>query len=184
MSGTEFVHKVHIDETFKTRNSRFALAALVAETVAVYYWSEAFSEGPSPYRFCIIGQRGLSEFVAKAIPKVLSHIDRTAETLRETEGFKFGSVIALREALRQRRTVEQRRPEYMDQCNVSTYRAKANLDKYYRVGVKDVKAAFDIEGFKRGQKQVWTLKNFPSPTTVLDNYARSKHGRSEHDGNG
>jgi hypothetical protein len=184
MSGLEFVHKVELHETFGSRNNRFALTALVAETLAVYYWCEAFSVGPRPYRFCVIGQRGLSDFVAQAIPKVLQHVDRTTDALKETEGFKFGSIIALREALRLRRSTEQRRPEYMDQCNVSTYRAKANLDKYYKVGVKDAKTEFDIEGFRRGQKQVWSLEKFPSPTTVLDNYARSKYGRSSIDGNG
>lgn len=175
---SHFIHKVYVDGTFPKKDNTLALAALVAETLAVYYWSESFAEG-KPIRICIIGQRGLAEYAGKAASAVIDRIHVQTERLQETTGFKFGTVIALREALRHRRDIEQRRPEYMDQCNVSTYRAKRSLDKHYKVGVKDIATQFDIEGYHRGLKQVWTLANFKSPIQVLDTYARRNDVRVE-----
>jgi hypothetical protein len=167
------IHRVYLDGEFPKKDNRLALAALLAETIAVYYWSEAFAES-RPMRICIIGQRGLAEYAAKATNAVLALIDKNALALQETEGFQFGSVVSLREALRLRREKEQRVPEYMDQCNVSTYRAKHSLGKYYKVGVKDVHAHFDVDGYHRGTKQVWTLKQFKTPIEVLNDYARAR----------
>jgi hypothetical protein len=171
-----FVHKVVLDGEYPKKDNTLALAALVAETIAVYYWSEAFAEG-RPIRLCVVGQRGLAEYAAKAAMAVITRIDMQTERIKETLGFKFGTVIALREALRHRRDGEQRRPEYMDQCNVSTYRAKRSLDKHYKVGVKDIAAQFDGDGYQRGLKQIWTLKSFKTPIQVLDTYARRAHVR-------
>ena len=172
----KFIHKVYVDGEYPKKDNRLALAALVAETIAVYYWTEAFADGRK-HQLCIIGQRGLAEYAAKATSAVLALIDKQIEQLQETAGFGFGTVIALREALRLRREGEQRRPEYADQCNVSTYRAKSTLDKYYKVGVKDVKANFDIDGYHRGLKQVWTLNKFKTPIEVLNDYARSQRAK-------
>lgn len=175
-----FVHKVILNGEYPKKDQTLALAALVAETIAVYYWSESFAEG-KPTRLCIVGQRGLAEYAAKASVAVISLIGVQAERIQETLGFKFGTVIALREALRHRRDGEQRKPEYMDQCNVSTYRAKRSIDKHYKVGVKDIAATFDMDGYQRGLKQIWTLKSFKTPIQVLDTYARSAHARPSGD---
>jgi hypothetical protein len=179
---SHYIHKAVIDGVWPKKDNRFALAALVAETIAVYYWSEAFAEGGQTRQqrstLCVVGQRGLAEYAATATSKILAHLDKIQDRLQETEGFRFGCVIALRDALRLRRDRENTRPEYQDQCNVSTYRAKRTLDKYYKVGVKDVPTQFDIDGYQRGLKQIWTLNGFKTPLQVLDTYARSHNVRS------
>jgi len=174
--SANLIHRVYTDGAYPKKDNTLAFAALTAETIAVYYWCEAFAEG-RPHRLVLVGQRGLAEYAARAVNAVIKLVDGNTSTLNETEGFKFGSIIALREALRHRREKEQRVPEYMDQCNVSTYRAKKSLEKYYKVGVKDVPAQFDIEGYNRGLKQLWTLKQFKTPIEVLNDYARSQRGK-------
>jgi len=169
-----FIHTCHVEGDWPARDRHFVLSALIGETLAVYYWSEWFMDKRRSQRrsFCVIGQRGLSEYVAKITPKVIAHVSQKADDLQESWGYKFGLAVSLREALRLRRAGEVKRPEYMDQCNASTYRAKKQMHKNYRVSVKDQPVEFDIEGFRRGRKQAWTLTQFKTPIQVLDNYAR------------
>ncbi len=177
--GDAFIHTVFVEGYWPHRDQHFAFTALVAETIAVYYWSEAFCDDYRGQRraFCVIGQRGLSEYAARAIHKVVEHIYDEANNLHENWGWKFGSAVALRDALRLRRDKETEFPEYQEQCNVSTYRAKRQLNHNYKVGSKDTPVNFEIDGFARGRRQVWTLKQFLTPVQVLDRYARSQQGK-------
>jgi len=169
-----FIHTCYVEGHWPERDQYFVLSSLIGESLAVYYWCEWFLDTRHGQRrnFCVIGQRGLSEYVATVTPKLITHITKAAETLHETWGYKFGLVVGLRDALRARRDEEMKLPEYMDQCNVSTYRAKKQMNHTYKVGVKDQPVEYDIDGFKRGKQQVWTLTQFKTPIQVLDLYAR------------
>lgn len=169
-----FIHTCYVEGHWPERDQYFVLSSLLGESLAVYYWCEWFLDTRHGQRrnFCVIGQRGLSEYVATVTPKLITHITKAAETLHETWGYKFGLVVGLRDALRARRDEEMKLPEYMDQCNVSTYRAKKQMNHTYKVGVKDQPVEYDIDGFKRGKQQVWTLTQFKTPIQVLDLYAR------------
>lgn len=172
-----FIHTCYVEGYWPDRDQYFALSALIFETIAVYYWCETFVDSRRSQRkcFCVIGQRGLSEYTAKVSSKVLDLITRKADELQEAWGYKFGLVVSLREALRKRRDSEIIKPEYMDQCNASTYRARKQMHHNYKVGVKDQPVEFDKDGFARGKAQVWTLAQFNTPLQVLNNYARGKH---------
>ncbi len=173
--STDFIHTCYVDGYWPEKDQYFTLSALVGESIAVYYWCEWFMDKKHGQRrtFCVVGQRGLSEYVAKAVPKVLRHITVTADLLHESWGYKFGLAVSLREALRARRDAEMRAPEYMDQCNISTYRARKQLAHTYKVGVIDQPVEYEADGFKRGREQVWTLNQFKTPIEVLDMYARN-----------
>ena len=169
-----FIHTCYVEGHWPERDQHFVLSSLIGESLAVYYWCEWFMDRKHGQRhtFCVIGQRGLSEYVAKITPKVIALVTKKANDLNESWGYKFGVVVGLRDALRQRRDEEMKRPEYMDQCNVSTYRAKMQMNHTYKVGVRDQPVSYDLEGFKRGKQQVWTLRQFKTPIQVLNNYAR------------
>jgi hypothetical protein len=171
-----FIHTCYIDGYWPERDQYFAMSALVFETLAVYYWCESFVDNRRSQRrvFCVVGQRGLSEYVTKISSKVLSHIVTTADKANEGWGYKFGLVVSLREALRKRRDTEITRPEYQDQCNASTYRARKQLNHNYKVGVKDQPVEYDLEGFRSGKAQQWTLAEFKTPLEVLNDYARHR----------
>lgn len=166
-----FIHTCYIEGYWPTRDQYFALTSLVAETLSIYYWCEAFVDKRRAQKisFCVIGQRGLSEYVAKAVPQVLLLINQ-----QESWGYKFGLVVSLREALRKRRDTEITRPEYMDQCNASTYRARKQMNHNYKVGVVDQPVEYDLEGFKQGKARTWTLAEFKTPIEVLNDYARNR----------
>lgn len=169
-----FIHTCYVEGHWPERDKYFVLSSLVGESLAVYYWCEWFVDTKHGQRrnFCVIGQRGLSEYVAKATPKVIALVTKHAVDLSESWGYKFGSVVALRDALRARREVEMSRPEYMDQCNASTYRAKMQMNHSYKVGVRDQPVEYDLDGFRRGKKQVWALTQFKTPIEVLNGYSR------------
>lgn len=169
-----FIHTCYVQGHWPEKDQYFVLSSLVGESLAVYYWCEWFMDTKHGQRrtFCVIGQRGLSEYVAKITPKVLDLITKQADKLHETWGYKFGAVVAMREALRVRREEEMKQPEYMDQCNASTYRAKKQLNHTYKVGVRDQPVDYDLDGFKRGRQQMWTLTQFKTPIQVLNLYAR------------
>jgi hypothetical protein len=169
-----FIHTCYVEGHWPERDRHFVLSSLIGESLAVYYWCEWFLDTRHGRRlnFCVIGQRGLSEYVATIVPKVVSHLSTKAQALNESWGYQFGLAVSLREALRARRDVEMRHPEYMDQCNVSTYRAKLRRDHTYKVGVRDVPVEYDMDGFRRGRKRDWSLTQFKTPIQVLDNYAR------------
>lgn len=175
-----FIHTCYVEGYWPERDAYFTWTALLTETLAVYYWCESFVNARRGARlaFCVIGQRGLSEYVALTVPKLLTHLTSQADTLHETWGFKFGTAIALREALRRRRNDEVKRPEYMDQCNASTYRAKKQLNANYKVGSVDQPIQYDLDGFARGRQQIWTLTQFKTPIQILDEYARSQYVRT------
>jgi hypothetical protein len=102
-----FIHKVVLPGSWTTKTNPFALSALLAESIGVYYWCELFTEG-RPMRLCLIGQRGLVEYAGRAYAAVHALIEKQVSMLAETEGFKFGTVVALRDALHARRSNEQR----------------------------------------------------------------------------
>ena len=168
-----FIHRAFIEGYWPVKDEYYTFTAFVAEVLAVYYWCESFCDSTRGQRraFCVIGQRGLSEYAAQATHKVVAHIGRHAEGLQEHWGWQFGSACALREALRVRRDTEVRQPEYMAQCNISTYRAKKQLHHNKQKKTKDTPITFDLDGFKRGKQQVWTLTQFKTPSQALDAYA-------------
>jgi hypothetical protein len=169
-----FIHTCYVEGHWPLRDQYFVLSSLIGESLAVYYWCEWFMDKRRSQRlnFCVIGQRGLSEYVARITPKVIALITTKADDLKESWGYKFGLTVALRDALRARRDEEIKLPEYMDQCNASTYRAKKQMNHTYKVGVRDQPVEYDVDGFKRGKQQVWTLTQFKTPIQVLDLYAR------------
>lgn len=172
-----FIKTCYIAGYWANRDTSYVFSALVAETLAVYYWCEFFVQPRRSVRvaFCVIGQRGLSDYVVDIAPKVMSCILSQADTLKETWGYKFGLVISLREALRRRRDTEMPIPEYQDQCNASTYRAKKQLRAFYKVRTSDQPVQYDIPGFKRGKERVWGLEQFKTPVQVLNEYSRRPH---------
>jgi len=166
-----FVKKVYVDEAFPDRGDRYALCALIAESVSVYYWCEAFVERKHrPRTFCIIGQRGLAEYAAKKIAQVLHLIEMTAAKRNETIGWQYGSTVSLRTALKERREKENGTPEYQHQMSVSVYRARKELTHAYRIGTSDARATFDSAGFYRGKEYPWDLSKIRSPIQVLERY--------------
>lgn len=169
-----FIHTCYVSGYWPKRDQYFILSSLIGESLAVYYWCEWFLDTRHGQHrtFCVIGQRGLSEYISGITPKVITLVGKSADDLKETWGYQFGAVVALRDALRARRDREMKLPEYADQCNVSTYRAKKQLNHTYKVGVKDMPVEYDLEGFKRGRQQVWTLTQFKTPIQVLNDYAR------------
>lgn len=179
MSEERFIHKVYLGDEYEVKDNDFALASLVADTFAVYYWCEAFAERRKSHdnhvrmcrKLCVMGQRGLADYAARATEIVLRQLKKRAEEAGEDVGYQFGAVTALRESLRERRVGEQSRPEYMDQLNVSTYRAKRELAHKYKVGVVDARATFEMGSYERGMLQKWSLDKFRDPIYVLNSYA-------------
>lgn len=175
-----FTHKVYLDGVWPERDNYFALTALVADTIAVYYWCESFLDRVKKDKiFCVMGQRGLAEYAARKTEAVLRQLTKKAEESGESWGWKFGTTCALRDMLRDRRQEEQKDAVYMDQLNASTYRAKKELEHAYKVGIRDVKAHFSVDDYKRGRGQVWTLKKFQTPIHVLNDYHEMRFTRCE-----
>lgn len=172
-----FIHTCYVEGYWPQRDHHFGVSSLIGETIAVYYWCEWFFNTRHGHRkqFCVVGQRGLSEYVATITPKIIEKVSKRAISLNEEFGYQYGAVVALREALRDRRDAELQRPEYMDQCNSSTYRARKQLNHLYKIGARDHKVDFDLDSFRRGRCEVWTLTQFKSPIDVLNDYARRNH---------
>ena len=175
-----FVKKAYTEETYPDRGNRFALGALIGQTVGTYYWCDVFVERRrKPRTFCVIGQRGLVEYAAKKIDAILRLVEKAAAQNNETIGWQFGVIVSLRQALHEKRETERKDPRYHEQMAASTYRARRELKHSYKVGESSAKATFDIEGYNRGKDHPWLVSNFQSPIEVLDRYAYTVYNNPE-----
>jgi len=175
-----FVKRVYTNETYADRGNRYALGALIAETVAAYYWVDAFIERRKrPRTFCVIGQRGLAEYAAKKIDAVLRLIERSAAQNNETIGWQFGAAVSLRNTLHEKRESERKDPRYHEQMAASVFRARRELNHSYKVGQSQAKATFDIDGYNRGKAVPWSETSFQSPIQVLDRFAYTLNNPEE-----
>ena len=167
---TKFVRRLDLPEQFPRTDDDYAMYSLIAETIATYYWCEAFTlRGTKKLRsFCVLGQRGLVEYAAKKIHQVYLRIQIEAARRNETIGWQYGVIISLRDALHARRKTELEDPVYHEQMIASVYRARHNLKTAYRVGHIDARAVFDIDGFDRGKHYPWILDSLLTPIQVMD----------------
>lgn len=167
-----FIKKVRTEEFYTDRGNRFALGALLAESIAAYYWCDAFIENRrKPRTFCIIGQRGLAEYAAKKIDAALRLIERTAAENNETMGWQFGAAVSMRNTLHERREEEMKDPRHHEQMAASIFRVNRSIKHSYKIGESSAKATFDIEGYNRGVITPWRANSFQSPLQVLDRFA-------------
>lgn len=165
----KFVRRLDLPERFEKTDDRYAMYSLIAETIGTYYWCESFAlRGTRKLRkFCILGQRGLVEYAAKKIQRVFIQIQLEAAKRNETQGWQYGVIISLRDALHERRKTELLDPVYHEQMIASIYRARHDLKTAYRVGSSDARAVFDIAGFDRGKVYPWVLKSLATPLEAI-----------------
>lgn len=175
------IRRSYIRRAIQKKADEYGMMALLADTLATYYWCEAYYDPHvKPGAFCMIGQRGLSEYAAKRCYDAFDLLCEVRNKHSETVGWQYGAVMSLRTALEARRKEEMKKPEYMDQMSISVYRVQRNIKHSYKVGTADARATFDTDGFDRGKETPWDLSKFQSPTDVLFHYHNNGVDRPTH----
>jgi len=175
------IRRCYICRGISKKDERYGLMGLIVDILSTYYWCEGYYDPRTkPGTFCIIGQRGLSEYTAKRCFDTLELLERVREKHEETIGWQYGAVMSLRQSLEKRREYESTFSEYLDQMSVSIYRVRRNIKSNYKIGQSDARATFDIDGFERGKQTPWELEKFMPPDKVLFHYVNNGVDRPSH----